>query len=180
MKTKNKKFIFLLVINISTICLLTLINSRLSTWGIILFLPGLFFFSSCILLDTPRGMGICVITGLFLDVIYNTYFGFLGLAFPFLHILGKQWLKGTINNKPWRPVFFQLGTNIILSIAWFIILLFENQLNMKWEMNRFIYESLIASIIFIPICFWNFEFTMQIIKMTCHDNLKTINEYERN
>ena len=156
MKTKNKKFIFLLVINISTICLLTLINSRLSTWGIILFLPGLFFFSSCILLDTPRGMGICVITGLFLDVIYNTYFGFLGLTFPFLHILGKQWLKGTINNKPWRPVFFQLGTNII------------------------IYESLIASILFIPICFWNFEFTMQIIKMTCHDNLKTINEYERN
>lgn len=176
MKSKYKKFILLLLVNILTICLLTLINSRLSSWGIILFLPGLFFFSSCIHLDTPRGIFLCIITGLFLDVIYNTYFGFIGLTLPILHILGKEWLKGTVNNKPWRPVFFQLCANIILSIIWFAILLFENQFNMKWEISRFVSEILIASILFLPICFWNIEFTMHIIRITCDDELRMEND----
>jgi rod shape-determining protein MreD len=171
MKSEYKKLIILLLVNILIICLLTLVNSRLSSWGTILFLPGLFFFSSCIHLDTPKGIILCIITGLFLDVVYNTNFGFIGITLPILHISGKQWLKSTVNNKPWRPVFFQLFANIILSIIWFIILLFENKSNMKWEISRFMSEVFISSILFLPICFWNIEFTMRIIKITCDERL---------
>jgi|TARA_B110000467_G_C18188819_1_gene404845 rod shape-determining protein MreD len=165
MKRKNSKLIILLIINIVMIVLLGLINSTLSKWGVFLYLPGVFFFFSCICLDTTRGMIACVITGLFLDVLYNTYFGYFGFTLALFHIFGKEWLRSTTNNKPWRPVLFQWGANTILGILWYLILLIENQRGMYWETTRFISDIVISSIIIIPISFWVTKFNEQIINI---------------
>jgi rod shape-determining protein MreD len=165
MKRKNSKLIILLIINIIMIALLGLINSTLSKWGIFLYLPGVFFFFSCICLDMTRGMIACVITGLFLDLLYNSYFGYFGFTLALFHIFGKEWLRSTINNKPWRPVLFQWGANTILGILWYLILLIENQRGMYWETTRFISDIVISSIIIIPISFWVTKFNEKIMNI---------------
>ncbi len=147
------------------IALLGLINSTLSKWGIFLYLPGVFFFFSCICLDMTRGMIACVITGLFLDLLYNSYFGYFGFTLALFHIFGKEWLRSTINNKPWRPVLFQWGANTILGILWYLILLIENQRGMYWETTRFISDIVISSIIIIPISFWVTKFNEKIMNI---------------
>ena len=165
MKRKNSKLIILLIINIIMIALLGLINSTLSKWGIFLYLPGVFFFFSCICLDMTRGMIACVITGLFLDLLYNSYYGYFGFTLALFHIFGKEWLRSTINNKPWRPVLFQWGANTILGILWYLILLIENQRGMYWETTRFISDIVISSIIIIPISFWVTKFNEKIMNI---------------
>lgn len=172
MKRKNSKLIILLFVNFIMISLLGLINSKLSRWGIFLYLPGVFFFFSCISLDTTRGIIACVITGLFLDVLYNTYFGYFGLTLALFHIFGKEWLQSTINNKPWRPVLFQWGANTILGILWYLILLFENQLGMHWQTTRFISDIVVSTIIIIPISFWVTKFNEQIMQIIFYYDLE--------
>ena len=102
MKNKNSMFIIVLVVNLLIICLLTLVNSRLSRWGIFLYLPGLFFYISCVFLDRTRGMIVCGITGLFLDVLFITPLGLHALLLPLFHIFGKEWLRSIANHRVWR------------------------------------------------------------------------------
>ena len=69
MKKQNVNAIYILIINITTITILTLINSELAIWGIFLYLPGMFFFTACKFLDLTKGILIVGIGGFVLDQI---------------------------------------------------------------------------------------------------------------
>jgi rod shape-determining protein MreD len=116
-------------------------------------------------------MIVCGITGLFLDVLLTTPLGLHGLSLPLFHILGKQWLRSIANHRLWRPVIFQFITNLIFIIIWYILLLFENQLIMKWYLARFVLDLLLSSIIIIPLSFWLTQFTGLIIQFLAKENL---------
>ena len=173
MKNENTKFIVVLGINLVTTCLLTMVNSRLSQWGIFLYLPGLFFFLSCMYLDSKRGFIICVLTGCFLDIILHTPFGFHALSLTIFHTLGKEWLRGSGNYKLWRSVIFQFGTNMLLGTVWFIWLFFNNNIEMRWPFPRFCSDMFISSIFIIPLGFWLSQVAEQLMKPITNQNLKT-------
>jgi hypothetical protein len=174
MKNENSKLIIILILNLFIICLLTLVNSRLSQWGIFLYLPGLFFFLTCIFLDNLRGMIVCGITGLFLDVLFLTPLGLHGLLLPLFHIIGKEWLKSNPNYRPWRSVIFQFSVNLILIVIWSILLLFENESVMKFKLSRFLSDLLISSIIIIPLSFYVSQFAGKLIRSVSRDNSQNI------
>ena len=175
MKSENIKFFVILGINLLTICLLTVINSRLSSWGIFLYLPGLFFFLSCIFLNTKRGIIICLLTGSFIDVLLNTPFGFHGLLLALFHIIGKEWLRGSGNYKLWRSVVFQLCTNILLSSVLFFWVFFNYHSGMRWTLPRFFSDIFISSIIMVPLGFWLSQITEILINPRTNHNYKAEN-----
>ena len=174
MKNKNSMFIIVLVVNLLIICLLTLVNSRLSRWGIFLYLPGLFFYISCVFLDRTRGMIVCGITGLFLDVLFITPLGLHALLLPLFHIFGKEWLRSIANHRVWRLVIFQLIVNLIFIIIWFILLSFEDKFVIKWHLSRFSLDLLLSSVVIIPLSFCISQFTDQLIESVYKDNLENL------
>ena len=169
-KNENTKSIVVLGINLVTICLLTQVNSKLSQWGIFLYLPGLFFFLSCMFLDAKRGIITCILTGCFLDIILYTPFGFHGLSLTLFHTLGKEWLRGSGNYKLWRSVIFQLGTNMLLGIVWFIWLFSSNHMEMRWPFLRFCSDMFLSSILIIPLGFWLSQVAGQLMKPIANHN----------
>lgn len=171
-KNENTKFIVVLGINLVTVCMLTLVNSRLSQWGIFLYLPGLFFFLSCMFLESKRGVIICLLTGCFLDIILNTPFGFHGLSLTLFHTLGKEWLRGSGNYKLWRSVIFQLCTNTLLGIVWFLWLFSSNQLEMRWPFSRFCSDIFLSSIFIIPLGFWLSQVAGQLMTPITNHSFK--------
>ena len=159
MKKQNVNAIYILIINITTITILTLINSELAIWGIFLYLPGIFFFTACKFLDLTKGILIVGIGGFVLDQIIETPFGFHGILLPFFHIIGRKWLETTVTNKPWRPVIFQLLVNIIFHTIWFAWLILDKSLEMSWSPSRFFIDLILSSFIMIPLSFWIYDLT---------------------
>ena len=176
MKNRNITFFILLLINIFVLSLISLVNSELSRWGISMFLPGLFFLSSSILLNWWQSILGCTIVGLFLDSVYNTPFGFLGFTLPLLCLAGKRWLNNTSNNRPWRSVLFQVIMNIGTGFFLFVLLFIQDSSFNNLNINRLITDLILSSIILIPLCFWLLDFTIIAIEKVSGNNL--VKEYE--
>ena len=176
MKNRNIPFFILLLINIFVLSLISLVNSELSRWGISIFLPGLFFLSSSILLNWWQGILGCTIIGLLLDSVYHTPFGFLGFTLPLLCLAGKRWLNNTSNNRPWRSVLFQVITNIgtgyFLFAALFIQDLSFNNLNF----TRLMTDLILSSVLLIPLCFWLLDFTIIVVEKVSGNNVIKVDQ----
>ena len=153
----------ILVINIATFTLLTIINSEIYKYGIFLCLPGLFFFNSCIYLNQIPGIIVCTITGLYLDVTYSTPFGLYALLLSLSYLIGHNWIKQNTNTKPWRFVLFQCIVNIFLNIICFIFLLSKNELGLNWTLSRFLIDLVISALVMIPLASWKMEMNRVII-----------------
>ena len=171
MKNRNIPFFILLLINIFVLSLISLVNSELSRWGISIFLPGLFFLSSSILLNWWQGILGCTIIGLFLDSVYHTPFGFLGFTLPLLCLAGKRWLKNTSNNRPWRSVLFQVITNMGTAFFLLAVLFIQDLSFNKFNFTRLITDLVLSSILLIPLCFWLLEFTIIVIEKVSGKNV---------
>ena len=171
MKNRNIPFFILLLINIFVLSLISLVNSELSRWGISIFLPGLFFLSSSILLNWWQGILGCTIIGLFLDSVYHTPFGFLGFTLPLLCLAGKRWLKNTSNNRPWRSVLFQVITNIGTAFFLLAVLFIQDLSFNKFNFTRLITDLILSSILLIPLCIWLLEFTIIVIEKVSGKNV---------
>jgi rod shape-determining protein MreD len=153
----------ILAINIATFTLLTIINSEICRYGIFLYLPGLFFFNSCIYLNQVPGIIVCIITGLYLDVIYTTPFGLHALLLALSYLIGRNWTKKNTNTKPWRFVLFQCLFNFLLIIICFVILKSRDDLGFNWSVSRFLIDLIISSSVIIPLAFWKIEINRIII-----------------
>lgn len=171
MKNRYIPFFILLLINIFVLSLISLVNSELSQWGIFIFVPGLFYLSSSILLNWWQGILGCSIIGFMLDSAYHTPFGFLGFTLPLLCLLAKGWLRNTSNNRPWRSVLFQVITNIGTGIALFFILFFQDLSLNNLKFSRLITDLLLSSILLIPLCFWMLDFTIKVIEKISGNNV---------
>ena len=171
MKNRNIPFFILLLINIFVLSLISLVNSELSRWGISMFLPGLFFLSSSILLNWWQSILGCTIIGLFLDSVYHTPFGFFGFTLPLLCIAGKRWLNNTSNNRPWRSVLFQVIMNIGTGFFLFVLLFIQDSSFNNLNINRLITDLILSSILLIPLCFWLLDFTIIVIEKISGNNL---------
>lgn len=171
MKNRYIPFFNVLLINIFVLSLISLVNSELSQWGIFIFVPGLFYLSSSILLNWWQGILGCSIIGLLLDSVYHTPFGFLGFTLPILCLLGKRWLKNTSNNRPWRTVLFQVTTNIGTGIGLLVVLFFQDISFKNLSFPRLITDLLLSSILLIPLCFWMLDFTIKVIEKISGNNV---------
>ena len=80
---------FMLGICLVMVSLITIVNSTLANWGLFLYLPGMLFLSTSLIFNSSKAFIICLITGLFLDEILDTPFGFHGVALPALQIISK-------------------------------------------------------------------------------------------
>lgn len=171
MKEQFINAIYILIINITIITILTLINSKLTIWGLFLYLPGILFFSACKFLDFTNGMIISGISGFAIDNILETPFGYHGILLPLFFIIGKNWLESTVNNKPWRPVIFQLLVNIILYSIWFLWVKLDKSLSMNWPISRFFIDLIISSLLIIPLSFWIFDLTKIFVYTKKKENI---------
>jgi len=153
----------ILVINIATFTLLTIINSEIYKYGIFLYLPGLFFFNSCIYLNQIPGIIVCAITGLYLDVTYSTPFGLHALLLSLSYLIGRNWIKQNTNTKPWRFALFQCTVNISINIICFIILISQKDLGLNWSASRFFTDLVISALVMIPLASWKMEMNRVII-----------------
>lgn len=153
----------ILVINIVTFTLLTAINSEICKYGIFLYLPGLFFFNSCIYLNQITGIIVCIITGLYLDVTYSVPFGLHALLLSLSFLIGSDWVKQNTNTKPWRFALFQCIINIFFNMICFITLLSQKDLGLNWTVSRFLIDLVISAFIIIPLAFWKMEINRVII-----------------
>ena len=153
----------ILVINIATFTLLTIINSEIYKYGIFLYLPGLFFFNSCIYLNQIPGIIVCTITGLYLDVTYSTPFGLHALLLSLSYLIGHNWIKQNTNTKPWRFALFQCIVNISINIICFIILLSKKDLGLNWVVSRFLIDLVISALVMLPLASWKMEMNRVII-----------------
>ena len=133
----NKDIIYaviLLVIYFALTCLITLVNSSLTTLGIYFYLPGLFFLSSSLFFDTTKSFIICLLIGIFLDTALETPFGFHAIILPLFQIIGNKWLKYSGNKNIYRHAFFQFLSNIHrsrhkrLSVVYDLIHCFQEQI----------------------------------------------------
>ena len=173
MKIRCIAFCILLLVNIFVFSLVCLVNSELAQWGISIFVPGLFFFSSSILLDNWEGALVCTITGLFLDSVYQTPFGLLGITLPLLCLLGKGWLKNSSNNRPWRAVLFQVIANLFTGIFLFAVFFLKIPPYTNLDFTRLIIDLILSSIVIIPLCFWLHDFTVKIAeKLSVNSKIK--------
>ena len=153
----------ILVINIATFTLLTIINSEIYKYGIFLYLPGLFFFNSCMYLNQIPGIIVCTITGLYLDVTYSTPFGLHALLLSLAYLIGHNWIKQNTNTKPWRFALFQCIVNISINIICFIILLSKKDLSLNWTVSRFLIDLVISALVMLPLASWKMEMNRVII-----------------
>lgn len=154
----------MLLICFILVSLITIVNSRLVNWGLFLYLPGIFFLSTSIFFNSTKAFIICLITGLFIDEILSTPFGFHGIALPTLQTLSKEWLKYNGNNNAFRYVYFQLISNILLTIILFFIFKFKKDQTIEWTFSRFSSDLILSSIVFIPLCFWFQDIVSKIFK----------------
>ena len=155
--------IVILVTNISTFTLLTIINSEIYKYGFFLFLPGLFLFNSCIYLNQIPGIIVCTITGLYLDVTYQTPFGLNALLLSLFYLIGRNWTKQNKNTKPWRLALFQCIANIFINLICFIIALSKKDLSLNWTASRFLIDLVISALVMIPLAYWKIEINRVVI-----------------
>ena len=123
------------------------------------------FLTTSLIFDSSTAFIICLITGLFLDEILETPFGFHGVALPALQIISKEWLKYNGNNNSFRYVCFQLISNILLTIVLFLVFKLQNQQIINWSLSRFATDLILSTIIFIPLCFWFHDLTTKFFKV---------------
>ncbi len=169
MKNECIKLFIILFLDVATISLLTLLNSDISSLGIFLYLPALFFFNSSLYLNYFNGIIVSIIIGLFLDEILSTPLGFHAIFLCLAFITGKSWIEYNTKRKLWRLVTFQLLINIFFTIILFGLFLCKENLGVDWSYERFLIDLIISSIIFIPICFWKIEISRVIIQMMFED-----------
>ena len=162
---------FMLGICLVMVSLITIVNSTLANWGLFLYLPGMLFLSTSLIFNSSKAFIICLITGLFLDEILDTPFGFHGVALPALQIISKEWLKYNGNNNCLRYVCFQLMSNILLTFALFLAFKLQNQQIIKWTLSRFATDLILSTIVFIPLCFWFHDLTTKIFKVNEEQDL---------
>jgi cell shape-determining protein MreD len=155
----------MLLICFILISLITIVNSKLASWGLFLYLPGMFFLSTSIFFNSSKAFIICLITGLFMDVILITPFGYHGIVLPTLQILSKEWLKYNGNNNALRYVCFQLISNILLTFILFLIFKFQKFQIIEWTFSRFSSDLILSTIVFIPLCFWFQDLVTRIFKI---------------
>jgi cell shape-determining protein MreD len=155
----------MLLICFTLISLITIVNSKLASWGLFLYLPGMFFLSTSIFFNSSKAFIICLITGLFMDVILITPFGYHGIVLPTLQILSKEWLKYNGNNNAFRYVCFQLISNILLTFILFLIFKFQKFQIIEWTFSRFSSDLILSTIVFIPLCFWFQDLVTRIFKI---------------
>ena len=160
----------MLLICFILVSLITIVNSRLVNWGLFLYLPGVFFLSTSIFFNSKKAFIICLITGLFIDEILGTPFGFHGIALPALQTLSKEWLKYNGNNNAFRYVYFQLISNILLTVILFFIFKFKNDQIIEWTFSRFSSDLILSTIVFIPLCFWFQDIVTKIFKAKEENN----------
>ena len=163
--------VLMLGICLLMVSLITIVNSTLANWGLFLYLPGLLFLSISLIFNSSKAFIISLITGLFLDEILETPFGFHGLALPTLQVIGKEWLKYNDHNNSIRYVYFQLISNIILTIILFLVFKLQNQQVIKWTFIRFASDITLSTIVFIPLCFWFHDLTTKIFKVNEEQDL---------
>jgi len=161
----------MLLICFILLSLITIVNSKLVNWGLFLYLPGMFFLSISIFFNSSKAFIICLITGLFLDEILSTPFGYHGIVLPTLQTLSKEWLKYNGNNNAFRYVCFQLISNILLTIILFLIFKFQTHQTIEWTFSRFSSDLLFSTIVFIPLCFWFQDLVTKIFKIKEEQNL---------
>ena len=168
----------ILLINIVIIILITILNSDISNYGVFLYLPGLFFINASLYLNNIHGIIVSIFTGLFIDVILTTPFGFHAILLSFCFLLGKNWMLQNLNTKPWRCIIFQLSINIMFNFILLVTFKFRHELSIDWSISRFITDLIISSLIFIPIAFWKTEINTVIIDYISTKIIKTeqINE----
>ena len=157
--------VLMLGICLLMVSLITIVNSTLVNWGLFLYLPGLLFLSISLIFNSSKAFIISLITGLFLDEILETPFGFHGVALPALQIISKEWLKYNGNNNSFRYVCFQLISNILLTIVLFLVFKLQNQQIINWTLSRFATDLILSTIIFIPLCFWFHDLTTKFFKV---------------
>ena len=170
MSKEFSTWLILLILNILFICILIIFNSTITQLGILIYLPGLFFLSSSLFLRNFKGVMLCFITGLFLDTALNTPFGFHGIMLPIFQTVGCEWLKYNGNQNRYRQAFFQLFSNIFISVCLFLIY-FMTELNYQFNITKFLFDSLISAIVFLPICYWYQDFLLYVLKF----NSKVLN-----
>ena len=113
MKSQNSRFCIVILINLLLISLIALINSRISAWGVFLYLPGLFIILSSNILGAKNGIVASIITGINLDTLLHTPLGFHAILLSFIFLLVREWQENHRVFKTWRPIFLQIIVNII-------------------------------------------------------------------
>ena len=143
----------LLIIYFILTCLITLINSSLSTIGVYFYLPGLFFLSATLFFSTIKSFIICLVTGLFLDTALETPFGFHTIILPLFQVIGNKWLKYSGNKNIYRHAFFQFLSNILISILLLLsIIIFYDKIQIS--ISKFSLDVILSALIFLPVCLW--------------------------
>ena len=171
MKSQNSRICIVILINLLLISLIALINSRLSVWGIFLYLPGLFIILSSNILDVKNGIVASIITGIHLDTLLHTPLGFHAILLAFIFLLVREWQENHRVFKTWRPIFLQIIVNIIFFFVWYFWLLIKPPFAMSWEFSRFFSDLTISTLIMIPLGFWMTQLTEIFIHTNSQDGI---------
>ena len=175
MKSQNSRICIVILINLLLISLIALINSRLSVWGVFLYLPGLFIILSSNILDVKNGIVASIITGIHLDTLLHTPLGFHAILLAFIFLLVREWQENNRVFKTWRPIFLQIIVNIIFFFVWYFWLLIKSPFAMSWEFSRFFADLTISTLIMIPLGFWMTQLTEIFIHTNSQDGINLKN-----
>ena len=150
----NLAAFILLLINILTVQLLGVINSSLSVWGCLLYLPALFFFSSTVLLDRARVIIVLTLTGFSLDSVYSTPVGFHSFALIICYLIAKNWLHSGQNGELLRPYCLQIIANVLISFGLIFVLNFRGDSLGSWAWPNIIVDISLSTFVFAAITPW--------------------------
>lgn len=175
MKSQNSRFCIVILVNILIISLIALINSRLSVWGVFLYLPGLFVILSSNILDAKNGIVASIITGIHLDTLLHTPLGFHAILLVFIFLLVREWQENHRVFRTWRPILLQIIINVIFFFIWYFWLLINPPFAMRWEFSRFLSDMTISTLIMIPLGFWMTQLTEIFIHTNYQDGINLKN-----
>lgn len=162
----NLAAFILLLINILTVQLLGVINSSLSVWGCLLYLPALFFFSATVLLDRARVISVLTLTGFSLDSVYNTPGGFHSVALIICYLVAKDWLHSGKNGELVRPYYLQIIANVLISFGLIFVLNFRSASLGYWAWPNVVIDISISTFIFAAITPWLTGLCRELLQVT--------------
>ena len=163
MKARNLFLLLITSSNLILILCISLLNSFLGTWGVFLFLPGLFFLPHYQLLDSYRCIFCLLVSGFLVDHFFNYVFGFHAFLFAVIYFVSKEFFH--IGKQSFKQILiYQLSANLILALVW---LVYTSTLVIDysaWDLRRFFSDFLISSILLVPLSLWYSQFCNQVLQ----------------
>tara|TARA_Y100001978_G_scaffold173000_1_gene163646 strand:+ start:847 stop:1380 length:534 start_codon:yes stop_codon:yes gene_type:complete len=154
MERQNRSVLLIFGTNLLVLTLLGYVNSRLGGYGFFLYAPGLFFLPGALYLDNLRGMPLAFLTGLMLDQMVESSFGFHAFVLCLLHLLGSKWVRGSNYRKALSPIFFQVSVNLFFFVAWLLWIKIFGDEFLDWTMGRWLGDLVVSSLILVPLAIW--------------------------